>query len=61
MTDAIGKPTPSQLVELPANLDPESAGRQQIDVDAIGRAVDPTKLRRGELTTILEHRPSPPA
>lgn len=55
MTDAIGKPTPSQLVELLANLDPESAGREQIDVDAIGRALDPTKLRRGELTTILEH------
>jgi hypothetical protein len=55
VTDAIGKPTPSQLIELLANLDPESAGRQQIDVDAIGRAIDPTQLRRGEFTTILEH------
>jgi alkyl sulfatase BDS1-like metallo-beta-lactamase superfamily hydrolase len=55
VTDAIGKPTPSQLVELLANLDPESAGGQQVDVDAIGRALDPTKLRRGEFTAILEH------
>jgi putative sterol carrier protein len=54
MTDLdIGKLTPSQLVDLLAALDPTSSTAQQLDVDAIGRAVDPRKLRRPELVEIL--------
>ncbi len=53
--DAIGKLSPTQLVELLARLDPHAGTLQQIDVDAIGRAIDPTKLRPGEFRTLLEH------
>lgn len=53
--EAIGKLSPSQLVELLAQLDHSSGTIQQVDVDVIGRAIDPTKLRRGEFRTLLEH------
>jgi putative sterol carrier protein len=52
--DAIGKLSPSQLVELLEQLDPTSDRLKQIDIDAIGRAIDPAKLRSGEFRTLLE-------
>jgi putative sterol carrier protein len=52
--EAISKLHPSQLVEMLAQLDPAADGIDQIDVDIIGRAIDPTKLRRGEFRTLLE-------
>jgi putative sterol carrier protein len=52
--DAIGKLSPSQLVELLRQLDPASDRLEQIDIDAIGRAVDPMRLRGGEFRTLLE-------
>lgn len=51
---AIGKLSPSQLVELLEQLDPASEALEQIDIDAIGRAIDPTALRGGEFRTLLE-------
>jgi putative sterol carrier protein len=52
--DAIGRLNPSQLVELLGQLDPTSDRLEQVDVDAIGRAIDPTQLRSGEFRTLLE-------
>ena len=52
--DAIGKLSPSQLVELLKQLDPTSDRLEQVDIDAIGRAIDPTLLRGGEFRTLLE-------
>jgi putative sterol carrier protein len=51
--DAIGRLSPSQLVELLEQLDPGSDSLEQIDIDVIGRAVDPTKLQRAEFVTLL--------
>jgi putative sterol carrier protein len=45
--------TPSQLVALVDGLDPHSAGPGSVDLDAIARSIDPGKLRRDELTTLL--------
>jgi putative sterol carrier protein len=52
--EAIGKLSPSQLVSLLEGLDPASESLAEIDVDAIGRAVDPTRLRNGEFLLLLE-------
>src|SRR2546430_2533366 len=52
--DAIGKLSPSQLAELLEQLDPVSDRLKQIDIDAIGRAIDPTRLRNGEFRVLLE-------
>ena len=52
--DAIGKLSPSQLIELLERLDPASARLEQIDIDAIGRAVDPKRLRDGEFRMLIE-------
>ena len=52
--EAIGKLSPSQLVELLEQLDPTSDRLEQVDIDAIGRAIDPTALRSGEFRTLLE-------
>lgn len=52
--ETIGKLSSSQLVELLEQLDPASAALEQIDIDAIGRAIDPTKLRGSEFRTLLE-------
>lgn len=51
--EAIGKLSPSQLVELLERLDPADEALQQIDVDAIARAIDPTKLGDGEFVSLL--------
>lgn len=51
--EAIGKLSPSQLVELLERLDPADEALQQIDVDAIARAIDPTQLRDGEFVSLL--------
>lgn len=52
--ESIGRLNPSQLVELLQRLDPGSDQLEQIDIDAIGRAIDPTALREGEFRTLLE-------
>ena len=52
--DAVGRLRPSQLVALLERLDPASDRLEQIDVDAIGRAIDPTRLRDGEFRMLLE-------
>jgi alkyl sulfatase BDS1-like metallo-beta-lactamase superfamily hydrolase len=45
---------PSKLVELLEKLDPTSEHLEQIDIDAIGQAIDPTRLRNGEFRVLLE-------
>lgn len=52
--ETIGRLSSSQLVELLEQLDPASAALEQVDVDAIGRAIDPTQLRGTEFRTLLE-------
>jgi putative sterol carrier protein len=52
--DAIGKLSPSQLVELLRQVDPATDHLEQVDIDAIGRAIDPTRLSGGEFRTLLE-------
>jgi putative sterol carrier protein len=52
--ETIGKLSSSQLVELLEQLDPTSAALEQIDIDAIGQAIDPTQLRGSEFRTLLE-------
>ena len=52
--ETIGRLSSSQLVELLEQLDPASVALEQIDVDAIGRAIDPTQLRGSEFRTLLE-------
>jgi putative sterol carrier protein len=52
--ESIGRLSSSQLVELLEQLDSASAALEQIDIDAIGRAIDPTQLRGSEFRTLLE-------
>jgi SCP-2 sterol transfer family protein len=51
--ETIGKLSPSQLVELLERLDPTDDALQQIDVDVIARAIDPTRLGDGEFASLL--------
>jgi putative sterol carrier protein len=51
---ALGASSPSKLVELLARLDPASDNLEQIDLDAIARAIDPGRLRRAEFVSLLE-------
>ncbi len=54
MTDLdLGKLSPTQLVDLLSALEPTSTDLKQLDVDAIGRAIDPRKLRRSEFVALL--------
>jgi putative sterol carrier protein len=52
--DAIRGLKPSQLVALLERLDPATDRLDQLDIDAIGRAVDPKSLRGNEFRTLLE-------
>ncbi|MBM7770938.1 hypothetical protein JOD54_001142 [Actinokineospora baliensis] len=49
----LGALTPTALVELLERLTPEDVAALDIDVDAIGRAVDPRRLGRDDLTALL--------
>ncbi|GGS19892.1 SCP2 sterol-binding domain-containing protein [Actinokineospora fastidiosa] len=44
---------PRELVELLDRMNPEDIAARNIDVDAIGRAIDPRKLRKNELSALL--------
>lgn len=55
--EAIGKLSPAELITLLAQLDPHddasAAAIAQLDVDAIGRAIDPKRLGKGDVTRLL--------
>lgn len=51
--EAIGKLSPQELVAVLEQLDPDAAAR--LDVDAIGRAVDPKRFGRDDLADLLSH------
>lgn len=52
-SDALGKLSPGELIELLARLEPGAEELQRIDIDRIGRAIDPKRLRREEFTRLL--------
>lgn len=49
----LGALKPRELVELLDRMNPADVAAQNIDVDAIGRAIDPRKLRRNDLSALL--------
>ena len=55
--EAIGKLSSAELITLLAQLDPHdeasAAAIAQLDVDAIGRAIDPKRLGKGDVTRLL--------
>jgi putative sterol carrier protein len=55
--EAIGKLSPAELITLLTQLDPHdeasAAAIAQLDVDAIGRAIDPKRLGKGDVTRLL--------
>jgi putative sterol carrier protein len=51
--EAIGKLSPQELVAVLEKLQPDAAAR--LDVDAIGRAVDPKLFGRDDLADLLSH------
>jgi hypothetical protein len=51
--EAIGKVSPQELVAVLERLEPDAATR--LDVDAIGRAIDPRLFGRDDLANLLPH------
>ncbi len=51
--EAIGKLSPQELVAVLERLEPDAAAR--LDVDAIGRAIDPKLFGRDDLANLLSH------
>jgi len=51
--EAIGKLSPQELVAVLEQLEPDAAAR--LDVDAIGRAIDPKLFGRDDLANLLSH------
>lgn len=49
----IGARKPRELIELLDGMTPADVAATNIDVDAIGRAIDPRKLRRNELAALF--------
>ena len=49
----LGALKPRELVELLDRMNPADVAAQNIDVDAIGRAIDPRKLRKNDLSALL--------
>ncbi|MGW5051148.1 SCP2 sterol-binding domain-containing protein [Actinokineospora sp. NPDC004072] len=49
----LGARTPRELVDLLDRMNPEDIAARHIDVDAIGQAIDPRKLRGADLTALL--------
>lgn len=49
----LGALKPRELVELLERMNPADIAAQNIDVDAIGRAIDPRKLRKNDLSALL--------
>ncbi|MGQ0838417.1 SCP2 sterol-binding domain-containing protein [Actinokineospora sp.] len=50
---AIGALTPRELIELLDRMNPADVAAMDIDVDAIGRAIDPRTLGKNDLTALL--------